>query len=384
MIPAAVVVLEALPLTVNGKLDTRALPAPEYQDVDHYRAPATPTEEIVAGIYAQVLGVERVGVDESFFDLGGDSLSAMRVIAAINTGFDAGLAVRTLLDAPTVKSLSEALSRHDSGVEVVPVEVLKEGTGVPLCCIHEGSGLSYAYRPMGDYLDCPIMGINQIPQDGEAEPGSIRDMAKNYADRLQTVYPVGPYKLLGWSFGGFIAHELAIELERRGCAVECLILLDPVRSAKSTVTNQALDKGETESYFLDQFLQFSRIDIPEQSRPRTYRQAEELIRQQGEVVEFALPPRQLFDFAVRNHNDNRLYLLDHMPDLFEGDMTIFAARSKNESDSSHLQNWRPYVAGDITVHSVDCEHDEMMTTEALNMYAELLKLLLEGQGGVAK
>ena len=84
MIPAAVVVIGALPLTVNGKLDKRALPAPEYQDADRYRAPATPVEEILADIYARVLGVERVGVDDSFFQIGGDSLSAMRVIATIN------------------------------------------------------------------------------------------------------------------------------------------------------------------------------------------------------------------------------------------------------------------------------------------------------------
>ena len=123
MVPAAVVVIDALPMTVNGKLDTRALPAPEYQDADRYRAPASAVEEILAGIYAQVLGVDRVGVDDSFFDLGGDSLSAMRLIAAVNTSLDAGLAVHTVFEAPTVAQLASRIgdggpSRHSRLVRV--------------------------------------------------------------------------------------------------------------------------------------------------------------------------------------------------------------------------------------------------------------------------
>ena len=356
MVPAAVVVLAALPLTPNGKLDTRALPAPEYRDGDRYRAPANAVEEILAGIYAQVLGLERVGVDDSFFDLGGDSLSAMRVIAAINTSLGAHLAVRTLFHAPSVRSLSQQLGRHASEVEVVPVEVLKEGTGVPLFCIHPGGGVSWPYQALGNYLDCPIIGIQRILQGEEAEPRSIRDMAKNYADRIQGVYPTGPYNLLGWSFGGVVAHELAIELQRRGCVIACLILLDAQPSIDSNVTlpNHALVENEILEEVLKEVLRFYRIDIPEQDGPLTYQQVEELVRERG-AVEF---PRykQLFDLMVQNLNSSMALHRAHEPGVFDGDTIIFSALPDERiRSSSHLESWRPYVAGHITEYSIDCQ-----------------------------
>ncbi|MET0453680.1 MAG: amino acid adenylation domain-containing protein, partial [Mycobacterium sp.] len=113
MVPAAIVLLDALPMTVNGKLDARALPAPEYLDRDRYRAPATPTEEILTGVFSDVLGVDRVGVDDSFFDLGGDSISAMRLTTAINGALNTDLSVRALFEAPTIARLVTQLHSAD-------------------------------------------------------------------------------------------------------------------------------------------------------------------------------------------------------------------------------------------------------------------------------
>jgi amino acid adenylation domain-containing protein len=388
MVPAAIVVLEALPLTVNGKLDSRALPAPEYTEVDHYRAPGTPTEEIVAGIYAQVLGLERVGVDDSFFDLGGDSLSAMRLIAAVNTSLDAELAVRTIFDAPTVAGLAQQVGSADTADEVIPVEVLKTGSGVPWCCIHDGFGLSWAYRALGDYLQGPILGINQIPDGDEVAPASIRDMAANYADRLQALYPEGPYKLLGWSFGGVVAHALAVELRRRGCEVQQLVLLDPTVHANRVL---ALNPAWGQSHVLKHILRANHIDIPRRWGRFSHQQAEELLRQQGSG-EFALPPQQLLDFMAQSLNANWLLLVEHELDVFDGDVVIFSAARRRKFPKLRLKHpgvlarmafryqhrsWRPYVSGNMTEHPVQCSHYEMLSASSLNQYGKHLETVMQ-------
>ncbi|BBZ13665.1 non-ribosomal peptide synthetase [Mycobacterium branderi] len=372
MVPAAVVGLDALPLTLNGKLDIRALPAPDYC-ASQYRAPVTPTEEVLAGLYAEILGLEHVGVDDSFFDLGGDSLSAMRLIAAINARLDANLAVRSLFHAPSVSSLSQQLDNHSSEMEVVPVEVLKEGTGVPLFCIHPGGGIGWAYQVLGNYLDCPIIGIQQTLQPEEAEPRSIREMAKNYADRILAVHPSGPHTLLGWSFGGVVAHEVAIELKRRGCAVARLILLDaqPRIDGSVTAPSTALDQKD----MLEEVLRFYGVATPEQDAPLTYEQLEELVLERGAVE---LPQyKQLLDLLGRNLDNNLALQRAHEPGVFDGDMILFsAAPDERDRSSSPLRSWRPYVSGGITEYSVDCRHEDMLSAESLSRYGQQLKLSL--------
>ncbi|MGV9801311.1 amino acid adenylation domain-containing protein, partial [Mycobacterium sp. NPDC003449] len=399
MVPSAVLPLDSLPLTVNGKLDIRALPAPDYT-AGTYRAPTTPAEEVLAGIYAEVLGLERVGTDDSFFDLGGDSLSAMRAVAAINKTLDTQLAVRVMFDAPSVRGLARQLECADSSQEVLPVDVLKQGAGVPLCCIHDGFGLSWSYRALGEYVDGPIIGLNQIGE--EAESVSIRRMAVSYADRLQTLYPEGPYRLLGWSFGGVVAHELAIELQRRGCEVQRLILMDAAlnlnkarglsASAYRTVAkNHALAEG----LVLDYILSANQVDVPTHRRPLSYRRAEKIAAHSG-TPGFTPPPKALVEFMVKSLNANQLRLLEHEPEVFDGDIVIFSAARHRSIDNggapvrsrwrgmrnrmavrAHLQSWRPYIAGEITAHSVDCTHYEMFSSESLREYGERLRLSLQ-------
>jgi len=296
----------------------------------------------------------------------------MRVIAAANTSLDAHLPVRAVFEAPTVRSLSQRLQTDAISVqEVVPVQTLKNGTGAPLFCIHPAGGVSWPYQALGNYLDCPIIGIQQVLHGEEAEPRSVRDMAKNYADRIQGVDPTGPYSLLGWSFGGVVAHELAIELQQRGCVIARFILLDAHLSTDSSddpLTNPAL----FEQQIMEEVLRFCHIAIPEQDGPLTYAQVDELVRDRG-ALEFP-QYRQLLDLTVQNHLSNVELHRAHEPGVFDGDIIIFsAARDESDRSSSLLQGWRPYVTGDITEYSIDCTHNEMLSTESVSMYGKQLK-----------
>jgi thioesterase domain-containing protein/acyl carrier protein len=342
MVPAAVVVLPALPVTVNGKLDVRALPAPEYRGGE-FRAPSNPTEEVLADIYGRVLGVERVGVDESFFDLGGDSISAMRLMTAVNNRLNSRLSVSTLFEAPTVRELSERLlTTTASHAEIVPVQILKNGTGVPVFCLPAVSGVSWPYHVLGSYLEGPLVGIQQAFDNDEAAPRSIAELAGIYADRIQRIHPSGPYHLLGWSYGGVVAHAVALELQRRGGFVARLVLLD---TEPTLVGMTSVDREQL-------LAEAARNDVD------------------GEFAGY----RPVLEHIVRNADTNIGFYREHEAGVFDGDLILFCAE-RDDSDRSAVlrRRWRPHVGGDISTYGVDCTHQEMLGNEALTSYGRALR-----------
>jgi amino acid adenylation domain-containing protein len=291
LVPSSVVVLDRLPVTANGKLDRRALPRPASAGTG--RAPRDGLEALLCRQFADVLGLADVGPDDDFFALGGHSLLAARLVERLRTVLPGGLSIRTLFAAPTVAALTERLADPD------PVLSIRSGGTRPaLFCLPPAAGSSRCYLGLRGHLDAdrPIYGLPLIT-DGSG----IEELATDYAGGIRAIQPTGPYHLLGWSFGGHLAHAVATVLQDAGCRVGLLAVLD--------------------AYPHDP-------RVPVDSRP-----------------EFATVERLVAGHAWRRYH---------------GDLLVFVAGRDRTAAS-----WVPYVGGHIEEHEIDCGHFEMTDPEPL-------------------
>ena len=193
-------------------------------------------EEVLCGLFAETLGVERVGIDDNFFELGGHSLLAIRLIGPIRLSLDVELNIRNLFEAPNVGALAKRLVRGRPGLSdfEVLLPIRSAGNKPPLFCIHDAGGFSWPYSKLIRHIPAehPIFGLQARNLTQRAmRPNSVGEMAADYLNIIRKVQPVGPYNLLGWSFGGLVAHAIATQLQSIGEEVALLALLDsyPVR-----------------------------------------------------------------------------------------------------------------------------------------------------------
>ncbi|MDA8085796.1 MAG: AMP-binding protein, partial [Nitrospiraceae bacterium] len=226
MVPSRFVFLDALPLTLSGKVDRRALPDPEAQASQEgdYVAPRTPEEAMLAGIWQKILGTRRVSVLDNFFDLGGHSLLVARLAAEIKKITGRTLPIAAILQSPTIRQLAGLLQEDGPPSRLPSMVVRSGGSKAPFFWV----GIN-TYRPPYLGTDQPVYGI--ILQGDYGKPIAFRtveELAAYHLDEIRTVQPKGPYSLGGYCFSGLVALEIAQQLLRQGEEVPLLCLVEPL------------------------------------------------------------------------------------------------------------------------------------------------------------
>ncbi len=236
MVPMAIVVLDALPLTPNGKVDRQALPVPT-QPIAADQPIALPKDELelqILNLWREVLNSEQIGIDDNFFDLGGHSLMALRLFSRIEAVFGQALPLSVIFQAPTVRLLATTLRQQDIQVAATVTFCQGDGQRCPLFFLPGASNnLLYAARIARTISPAqPIYGLSEWGETAQRyQPGAIEQIATHYIQAMRTVQPEGPYQIVGYSFGGIVAYEIAQQLRRQQQEVSFLGLIDPTHPA---------------------------------------------------------------------------------------------------------------------------------------------------------
>ncbi|GIF04580.1 non-ribosomal peptide synthetase [Actinoplanes siamensis] len=338
MVPSAIIALPAIPLTSNGKLDRRALPAEDPTAVVAGREPRNAYEQQLCALFGELLAVEKVGVDDGFFALGGHSLLATRLSVRIRERFDIDIPIRTIIKYPTVAELAALMlaggvpdDDADSFAVVLPLNT-DPGTGKPpVWFFHGGGGLGWAYYSFVLHLpDRAAYALQSRGSDGaDTLAGSVPEMIDDYVTRMLAIQPEGPFNLIGWSYGGTVVQAVADALDRRGHEVAFVAVLDAQPGGHGfREVHAGKESADYRDELEDDFGRYLRL---------------------GNRQEF-------LDTMAKVMANNTSLMIDFESPAYRGDVHYFHAALE---DTSYAHLWRPYVGGSLEVHEVRATHHEM-------------------------
>lgn len=370
MVPAAILEVPRIPLTSHGKADLRQLPDPSTATHAAGRPPSTPREAALAAIFADVLGHDRVGVDESFFDLGGHSFLAQDLISRANSALGTELVVQTLFRAPTVEALiREAGSGAGESVAASLEQLLPlrtSGTADPLFAVHPASGVSWGYSALLRHLDPdrPLYGLQMPGMGAEASVATAADtlteLVDGYIDRMRTIQPHGPYHLLGWSFGGNVVQRVATRLQEQGEEVELLAILDAYPTGQDD--NADVSEGGTVS-LLENFLGAVGLEAPDDGEELTGERTLTVLRESGNPL--GAVPVAALEVMIANFSRLARLIREAPVERFRGDLHFFTATEDVPDVRPDASDWAPYVEGRIVDTQVPEGHARLLSERAL-------------------
>ncbi|UNS98619.1 AMP-binding protein [Streptomyces tubbatahanensis] len=359
MVPAVYVTHDALPLTPQGKLDRAALPtraatAPPAADAGP-RAARTPRERTLCTLFAAVLGVPETGLDDDFFALGGHSMTATRLLNRIRTELGADVSLGALYHAPTPGQLAKLLdtasdpcgTTDDAYAMLLPLRA--GGEDRPLFCVHPAGGLGWCYATLTPHLP-PSVPVHALQAQGlrdtrEPLAATFPGLLAEYVARLRAVQARGPYRLLGWSLGGALAHAMAAHLQKEGEEVELLTLLDAA----------PLDP---------------RLRVDPAAHPHLVRRlvTEALGSGLAEEAQLRAVTRMLSHYAA--------LLPTYAPAVYEGPALYLRATEPDPlaapAPRPSPDAWHPLITGPLTVHDLAYTHSALGAPDAMAEVGRLL------------
>ncbi|TDP41633.1 non-ribosomal peptide synthase/polyketide synthase [Nocardia ignorata] len=361
LVPSVIVELDDFPVNTSGKLDRGALPVPSLRQAT-YRAPVTETEQRVAAEFARVLDLDRIGMDDNFFDLGGNSLTAVQLASRLSETLGTPVPVAWFFTDPTPAVVVERLRGDDAQGDAFAVllPLRTGGTGAPLFCVHPVGGLSWSFAGLTRHLDPqrPVYGLQSpaLTAD-EPLPDSIDAWARRYIDAIRSVQPEGPYHLLGWSLGGLLAHAVATGLRAEGEQVARLAMMDswlgdgPEQTPAPTV-------GDLLGGLAGEDLDFG-IDGLTAAAANLGGPLAGLDRARiARIIDAAQASMSMVD--------------DYRPRRFDGDLVYFAATVDDPTGTHGAATWAPVVDGAVICHRIEATHWAMANEHALARIAQVL------------
>ncbi|MDQ2898487.1 MAG: amino acid adenylation domain-containing protein [Acidobacteriota bacterium] len=386
MVPSSFVAMDEIPLSSNGKIDRKRLPDPSDLPSREasYAAPRDRVEKQLAEIWAEVLGLERVGIRDNFFELGGHSLLAVKLFSKMMLTH---LPLGTLLSSPTIEQFVAAISRP-AGAYRSLLPLRRSGTRLPFFCVHGAGGNVLSHRNLAYYMppDQPFYSFQARGLDGGEHAFSIENTAAHYIAEIKTVQPNGPYHIGGGSFGGIVAFEMARQLEAAGDEVGLLALLDTYNFTYGQTISPAKRAYCYARFFSRKALrQVGQLaGVPLRQWPSHLREKLDAARN---VIEKARAPKAIDTSDI--HDERFVDILDrvrqanvdaarrYVPKFYPGRVSILKAaiRLPEPFEDPNL-GWGPVVGGGFEMHEIPGDHEGIGVEPSVQILAGALYELL--------
>jgi len=379
MVPSVFVVLSAMPLTPNGKVNRGALPAPGRADFaakESFVAPRNPVESQLVKIWESVLGVRPIGVANNFFDLGGYSLLAVRLMQRIEDDLHKKIPIATLFQAPTIEKLAGVIGHEGwspAWSSLVPIQT--GGSKPPFFCVHGAAATVIRLYHLARHLgpDQPFYGIQARGLNGTFPCHTrVEDMAAHYIKEIRDVCPHGPYFLGGYSFGGMVALEMAQQLMSQGEGQSVVILFDTFCPTPASSPSLLKDTASVSKRILSAPLNLLRMG-PSKSARYVLKLAAVLVTGVQRRVHTLTLPAHLKRVRAACEQAGKEYV----PRPYPGRIVLFRSSMLplTQFRDPHAP-WFTYATNGLEIREIEGSHDGILLEPGVRLVAQKLTLCL--------